>query len=99
MINLALSAVLVPGIVALLLFLLFAYLYEQSRYPYFRAWQMAWAAYALHYTLDAWDAFHKPSAVASFLNSLLLVAMAQCIFISTRLMRQKFRLQWYDGAL
>jgi len=99
MINLALSAVLVPGVVALLLFLLFGYLYEQSRYSYFRAWQLAWAAYTLHYALDAWDAYHRPSALASFLNSLLLVAMAVCIFVSTRLMRQKFRLQWYDGTL
>ena len=99
MINLALSAVLVPGVVALLLFLLFGYLYEQSRFPYFRAWQLAWAAYTLHYALDAWNAYHKPSALVSFLNSLLLIAMAVCILVSTRLMRQKFRLQWYDGAL
>ncbi|HEX8814718.1 MAG TPA: diguanylate cyclase [Terriglobales bacterium] len=99
MINLALSAVLVPGIVAMLLFLLFAYLYEQSRYPYFRAWQFAWAAYTLHYALDAWDAFHKPSIVASLLNSLLLLAMAQCIFVSTRLMRQRFQVKWYDVAI
>jgi diguanylate cyclase (GGDEF)-like protein len=99
MMNLALSAVLVPGIVAMLLFLLFAYLYEQSRYPYFRAWQFAWAAYTLHYALDAWDAFHQPSIVASFLNALLLLAMAQCIFVSTRLMRQRFQLRWYDIAL
>lgn len=99
MINIALSAVLVPGVVALLLFLLFGYLYEQSRYPYFRAWQLAWAAYTLHYALDAWNAYHKPSGLASFLNSLLLIAMAVCILVSTRLMRQKFQLQWYDGAL
>lgn len=99
MVSLALSAVLVPGIVALLLFLLFAYLYEQSRYPYFRAWQLAWAAYTLHYALDAWSAFQSPSILVSFLNSLLLVTMALCIFVSTRLMRQKFRLRWYDVAL
>ena len=99
MINLALSAILVPGIVALLLFLLFGYLYEQSRYAYFRAWQLAWAAYTLHYGFDAWGAYHRPSAVAAFLSSLLMVAMAVCIFVSTRLMRQKFRLQWNDGAL
>ncbi len=99
MISIAISMVLVPGIVALLLFLLFTYLYEQSRYPYFRAWQMAWAAYTLHYALDAWDAFRTPSAIVSFLNSLLLVAMALCIFVSTRVMRQKFQLRWYDIAL
>ncbi len=99
MITVAMSVVLVPGIVALLLFLLFTYLYEQSRFPYFRAWQWAWAAYTLHYGLDMWDAFGTPSAVFSFINSLLLVAMALCIFVSTRLMRRKFTWRWWDVAL
>ncbi len=89
-----------PGVVALLLFLLFTYLYEQSRYQYFRAWQLGWAAYTLHYALDAWMAVHKPSALISFLSSLLLMAMALCIFVSTRLMkREKFHLRWYDVAV
>ena len=48
--------VILPGIVALLLFLVFTYLYEQSRQPYFRAWQLGWAAYSLHFGLDAWNA-------------------------------------------
>src|SRR5579863_5834647 len=91
------AAVVQTGLVALLLFLLFTYLYEQSRHQYFRAWQLGWAAYTLHYALDAWGAVHPPSALVSFLSSLLLIAMALCIFISTRLMmRQKFHLRWYD---
>jgi len=99
--SLAISMVIVPGAVALLLFLLFTYLYEQSRQQYFRAWQFAWAFYTLHYGLDAWDAspYHRPLAAISYLGSLLLVAMALCIFISTRLMREKFRLQWEDAVL
>ncbi len=98
--NIAISVVVVPGLVALLLFLLFTYLYEQSRHQYFRAWQLGWAAYTLHYALDAWVAFRRPSAVLSFFSSLLLMAMALCIFVSTRLMaRQKFRLRWYDVGL
>jgi diguanylate cyclase (GGDEF)-like protein len=97
--SVAISMVLVPGVVALLLFLVFTYLYEQSRQDYFRAWQLGWAAYTLHYALDAWSAFRHPSAVVSFLASLLLVAMALCIFVSTRLMRQRYRLRWYDVAL
>jgi diguanylate cyclase (GGDEF)-like protein len=95
--SIAISVVIVPGVVALLLFLLFTYLYEQSRHQYFRAWQLGWAAYTLHYALDAWVAFRRPSVVVSLFSSLLLMAMALCIFISTRLMnRQKFRLRWYD---
>ena len=58
--SLAISVVVVPGLVALLLFLLFTYLYEQSRHQYFRAWQLGWAAYTLHYGLDAWVAFRQP---------------------------------------
>jgi len=97
--SLAISMVVVPGIVALLLFLLFTYLYEQSRQQYFRAWQLAWAFYALHYCLDAWIAFHEPSAFIAFTGSLLLVAMTLCIFVSVRLMREKFVLHWEDVAL
>src|SRR5271167_93716 len=98
--SIAISVVIVPGLVALLLFLLFTYLYEQSRHQYFRAWQLGWAAYTLHYALDAFAAFRRPSALASFFSSLLLMTMALCIFVSTRLMnRQKFRLRWYDVAV
>jgi diguanylate cyclase (GGDEF)-like protein len=97
--SLAISVVIVPGVVALLLFLLFTYLYEQSRQPYFRAWQLAWAFYTLHYLIDAWDALHGPSSLVSFFGSLLLVAMTLCIYVSTRLMREKYSLQWEEIAL
>src|SRR3989442_10345513 len=97
--SVATSMVIVPGVVALMLFLVFTYLYEQSRQDYFRAWQLSWAAYTLHYGLDAWAAFRQSSALISFLASLLLVAMAVGIFISTRLMRERFRLQVYDVLL
>ena len=89
----------IPGVIALLLFLLFTYLYEQGRQAYFRAWQVAWAAYCLHYAVDAWTFYRGPSAVAFLFASLLMVVMAMCIFISTRLMRESFRLRWYDIAL
>src|SRR3984893_7139054 len=98
--SIPLTVVMGPGLVALLLFLLFTYLYEQSRHQYFRAWQLGWGAYTLHYALDAWVVFRAPSALVSFLSSLLLMAMALCIFVSTRLMGgQKFRLRWYDVAV
>jgi diguanylate cyclase (GGDEF)-like protein len=97
--SVAISVVLVPGIVALLLFLVFTYLYEQSRQDYFRAWQLGWAAYTLHYAFDAWGIYRQPQALISLLASLLLVAMAVCIFVSIRLMRERFRLRWYDVAV
>jgi hypothetical protein len=105
--SLTIGVVIVPGIVALLLFLVFTYLYEQSRQAYFRAWQLGWGAYTLHFALDAYGAFRGYTAVLSLVTSLLLVAMALCIFVSTRLMRrmagsqrrEKFRLRWYEIAL
>ena len=97
--NVATGLVLIPGVVALLVFLVFTYLYEQSRQSYFRAWQMAWAAYTLHYALEAIGHFRGTSGTLFLLSSLLLVAMAICIFVSTRLMRGPFQLKWYDVAL
>jgi diguanylate cyclase (GGDEF)-like protein len=91
--------VLIPGAVALLVLLVFTYLYEQNRHSYFRAWQLAWAAYTLHYALKAVEYFQRASAPLFFLSSLLLVVMAICIFVSTRLMKEPFQLKWYDLAL
>src|SRR3954452_9198216 len=93
--NVVITTVLVPGLVSLLLFLVFTYLYEQSRQQYFRAWQLAWAAYSLHYILDAFP----DSSVAFFVSELFLVAMALCIFVSTRMMRGPSQFRWYDAAV
>jgi diguanylate cyclase (GGDEF)-like protein len=97
--SVATGLVIIPGAVALLVLLVFTYLYEQNRHSYFRAWQLAWAAYTLHYGLKAVEHFRGPSPVLYFLSSLLLVGMAICIFVSTRLMREAFQLKWYDAAL
>ncbi len=96
---LATNTVVLPGIVALLLFLVFTYLYEQSRQAYFRAWQVGWGAYSLHFALDAWNAYHVPSPWVYLASSLLIVVMAICLFISTRLIRERFRIRWYDAVI
>jgi GAF domain-containing protein len=93
------SIVIIPGVVALLLCLLFTYLYQQSRQVYFRAWQIAWACYSIHYALAAIRFYRRPAPAAFFVSSLFLVAMAICIFISTRLTRKSFEFRWYDWAL
>jgi diguanylate cyclase (GGDEF)-like protein len=93
--SVEITTVLIPGIVSVLLFLVFTYLYEQSRQQYFRAWQLAWAAYSLHYVLDAFPG----SSVAFFVSELFLVAMALCIFVSTRAMRGPSQFRWYDAAV
>ncbi|MGO9403228.1 MAG: diguanylate cyclase [Terriglobales bacterium] len=97
--SVATGMVLIPGAVALLVLLVFTYLYEQNRHSYFRAWQLAWAAYTLHYASQAVEYFRGASALLFVLSSLLLLAMAVCIFVSTRLMKEPFQLRWYDGAL
>lgn len=105
--SLVISTVVLPGIVAFLLFLVFSYLHEQSRQPYFRAWQFGWAAYTLHFLLDACASVWQTRVLISFLSSLLLVVMAVCILVSTRLTRRltsserrsAFRLRWYEIAV
>ncbi|HTW31057.1 MAG TPA: diguanylate cyclase [Candidatus Sulfotelmatobacter sp.] len=93
--TVVIATVLIPGFVSVLLFLFFTYLYEQSRQPYFRAWQLAWAAYSLHFVLDTFPG----SSVAFFISEIFLVAMALCIFVSTRLMRGPSSFRWYDAAV
>ena len=93
------SAVTVPGAVSLLLFFVFSYLYSQSRASYFRAWQIGWAAFSVHYALDTWMLLRRPSAIGFFVSQLLLFGMAFCVFISTRLTRKSFRWEWYDGVV
>jgi cellobiose-specific phosphotransferase system component IIC len=89
--SVVITTVLIPGFVSVLLFLVFTYLHEQSRQAYFRAWQLAWAAYSLHYILDT---FPK-SSLAFFVSELFLVVMALCIFVSTRLMRGSYHFRWH----
>jgi len=93
--SVVITTAVIPGFVSVLLFLVFTYLHEQSHQPYFRAWQLAWAAYSLHYVLDTFPS----SSVAFFVSQLFLVAMALCIFISTRLMRGPSHFRWYDAAV
>src|SRR5271165_3127040 len=93
--SVVITTVLIPGIVSVLLYFVFTYLREQSRQSYFRAWQLAWAFYSLHFVLDAFPV----SPVAFLVSQIFLVAMALCIFISTRLMRAAYRFQWYDAAV
>jgi diguanylate cyclase (GGDEF)-like protein len=97
--HVATGLVIIPGAVALLVFLVFTYLYEQNRQTYFRTWQLAWAAYTLHYAIEALEYFQGASAVLFFISNLLLVAMTLGIFLSTRLMKDAYQPKWYDTAL
>jgi hypothetical protein len=93
------SFVIIPGVVALLLCLLFSYLYQQSRQIYFRVWQIAWGCYSIRYALDWFRYYRPPATAAFFVSSTCLVAMAVCIFVSTRLTSNYFSFRWYDSVL
>src|SRR5256885_7266616 len=97
--SVVITTAVIPGFVSVLLFLVFTYLHEQSRKAYFRAWQLAWAAYSMHYAFDAFSFYHAPNPWIFFASSLCLVAMALCVFVSTRLMRNPYRFRWYDAAV
>ena len=67
--------------------------------PYFRAWQVGWGLYTLYFGMDAWNVYHEPSPLVYFVASLLMVGMALCLFVSTRLMRENYQPHWDEAAL
>ncbi|MGE0404901.1 MAG: hypothetical protein AB7O65_01280, partial [Candidatus Korobacteraceae bacterium] len=62
------SNVIVPGAFTLLLFLTFSYLHQQSREPYFRAWQLSWGCYSIYYAVFFWTEFGQAGGVAHVLQ-------------------------------
>src|ERR1700723_857578 len=96
--NISTSIVIIPGVVALLLCMLFSYLYQQSQQVYFRAWQIAWACYSIHYALDAFRYYPPPAPIAFSASSLFSVAMAVSTLVPTLLPRPSFRFNRHDGA-
>ena len=98
--SVLIGAVAVPGFFALLLFCVFTYLYRQTPQPYFRAWQLAWAAYCLEYTLLAWFYYGNGGASAWLGSKLFFCAVAVCLVVSTRLVeRAAFRPRASDIAV
>ncbi|HVP42178.1 MAG TPA: diguanylate cyclase [Terriglobales bacterium] len=93
------SIILVPGIVAIVLFALFSYLYYQTREPYFRAWQLGWAAYVLYFGLATWNLLGQTTALSMWATKLCLLLTALAIFVSTRLVKDPLKFHWYDAAL
>ena len=92
--------VVVPGITALVLLLLFAYLYQQSREGYFRAWQLGWASYTLFYVATGIVYLGYGDGAMYFLSKLLQISTVMAILVSTRLLDgERFRVRWYDVAI
>ena len=91
--------VIIPGVVSLLLLSVFIYLYSQSRENYFRAWELGWAAFCLHYALMGWKVFVSDSILVHFLAEICFLAFPIAVLISTRLIKKQDGVRWYELAL
>src|SRR3954470_21375123 len=92
--------VVVPGVTAVVLLLLFTYLHQQSRDGYFRAWQIAWVAYTLFYLATGVLYLGHGDGALYLTAKLLQIFTVLAILASTRLIDEEpFQLQWYDAAL
>jgi len=96
--SVATVSVLIPGAVACWCFSSSLPL-EQNRHNYFRAWQLAWAAYTLHYALKAVEYYQGPSPLLFLLSSLCWWQWRFASSSRPRLMKESFHLKWYDVAL
>ncbi len=97
--SILIGSVVVPGLFALLLYLVFSYLHRQSREPYFRAWQLGWAAYFLQFVLLASFYYGAGNIWALAASRLLLCFVAGAIYVSTRLIQDDYKFRWTDLPL
>src|SRR5438477_8117147 len=89
------SIIIVPGVVALLLCLLFGYLYNQSRERYFRAWQIGWALYLLHYAaIGLYYTKFETLWQLNWLAQLLTIGTVLCVLASSEMVEKRFVLTW-----
>jgi diguanylate cyclase (GGDEF)-like protein len=97
--TLLVGIVVVPGIIALLLLLVFSFLYQQVRDAYFRTWQMGWVAYCAHFGFLAWYFYGHPNPIVLWAADFTFVLMAWAVFRSTSLVRHDQPLHWSDAAI
>jgi diguanylate cyclase (GGDEF)-like protein len=96
--------VIVPGALAAVLFVVFTYLYQQIREPYFRAWQWGWAGYAASYIFLSFYLLrpeHVDFTAVLLLGAskLFFAAMVMAVFISLRMVNARYRFRWYDAVV
>ena len=95
--SIIIGIIVVPGITAFLLLLIFSYLYQQSRETYFRAWQLGWASLTLYYAAIGLM-FPEGGTLGLFTAAKLLqLFTVLAILVSTRLTDgERFKPVWYD---
>ncbi|HWR17184.1 MAG TPA: diguanylate cyclase [Terriglobales bacterium] len=92
--------VVVPGITAVVLLLIFTYLYQQSREGFFRAWQAAWASHTLYYVAIGALLSHHGNPAIYFAAKTFQFLTVFLILLSTRLIEGgKYERKWYDAAI
>lgn len=85
----------IPGGIALLLLAVFTFLYQRTRNPYFRAWQLAWAGYAVsRLTLIVYFGGY-PAPWIEFISNFAFVLMTLFVFRSTRIVERDYR--WHPS--
>src|SRR5215470_13381079 len=90
------SVVVLPGVTALLLLTVFSFLYEQTRDPGFRIWQLGWALYCVHFAFVGLEFTVHPSHWFEWWADFSFVVMAWSIFRSTRPVKRPVRLRMAD---
>ncbi|HMC31505.1 MAG TPA: diguanylate cyclase [Candidatus Angelobacter sp.] len=94
------AVLLPPAFVAGALFVVFTYLYEQSRAAYFRAWQLGWACQCLGYLLLLYGFGGPDSRLVHWAFKVLLAMVPLFIVSSPRLMTTNhFPIRWRDVGL
>src|SRR5579864_4065714 len=89
-----------PTLVGSMLFVVFTYLYEQSRAAYFRAWQLAWGCYTATYVIWIVGFLGHETPLTIWCAKVLFAMVPLFIFASTRLIAtSEFPLHWRDVAL
>jgi len=92
--------ILVPGVTAFLLLLIFTYLYQQSRETYFRAWQVGWASLTLYYA-SVGVLYTGHDGVGFFIvTRLFQLLTVLAILVSSQVTDgERFKPTWYDWAI
>jgi len=89
-----------PSLVTGVLFLVFSYLYEQSRAAYFRAWQLGWACYCFAYLLLLYGNGHPPNGLLLWTFKVLQAMVPLFILSSTSLsVGDEFPVRWRHLAI
>jgi len=97
--SIFIGIIVVPGVTAFLLLLIFTYLYQQNREGYFRAWQIGWAALTLYYATIGAVMVGGGGIVTFTVAKVLYLTAALAILVSTQLTDgEPFKPTWYDWA-